>query len=78
MKNKSWILFFTEDGINPCGSDWSHCVNLNSKNAERRIFSKGYCIPPKAKSYIILTEYQFNTLNYEQIEEYNKKYGKQI
>ena len=78
MNYKSWIVFFNKEGISPCGSDGVHCLPLTVKNAEKRLFSKGYYIPSFAHSYIILTDYQFRLFSYKDIQNYHEKYGKTI
>ena len=75
---KSWILFFDEDGVNRAGSDGSRPSDLSPVNAERLLKSPDYSIPNWAKSYVILTDNQFMTIDYDSLEKLRDKYGKEI
>ena len=76
--NESWVLFFDEDGINHAGSDGAHKFNLSPKIIERKIKSSDYHLPDWAESYIILSDSQFNKMDYGEIEKYHKRYGKTL
>lgn len=75
---KSWILFFDEDGVNRVGSDGSRPSDLLPAKAERLLQSPDYSIPKWAKSYVILTDNQFWTIDYDSLEKFHAKYGKEI
>lgn len=75
---KSWILFFDEDGVNRAGSDGSRPSDLLPAKAEKLLQSSDYSIPSWAKSYVILTDNQFMTIDYDSLEKFHDKYGKEI
>lgn len=75
---KNWVIFFDEDGVNRPGSDGAHAHNLTLGNIEKRIKSSDYHAPKWAKSYVILPDYKFMKMDYDEVEKYNKKYGKPI
>ena len=55
-----WLLVLTEDGINPCGSDYAQSTQLTQGAALKRraeMMLRAY----KAHSVYLLTETQFNS-----------------
>lgn len=77
-ESKSWVIFFDENGRSRAGSDAAHSFNLIPSNIEKRIKSDSYHLPKWANSYIIVSDYKFNQLDWDELERYNKRYGKPI
>lgn len=76
MRNyKSWVLLFDETGKYHLGCEWACAFNLMPKNAKKRIMNPQYHKPKNAVGFVVLTEWQFMTMSYNDIEKYYKKWG---
>lgn len=76
--NKCWVLFFDETGHNRAGSEWSHAFNTQPNIAERRILAPDYVKPKGAVGYMILSDSEFNSLDYDTIDKNYKRWGKKL
>ena len=65
MKTKFWTLFFDENGTNQAGSDWAIPIP----------YKEHYPHPKNAVGFLILPDYAFKTLSYEEIKDLYKHYG---
>lgn len=79
MQIKLWALFFDENGINNCGSDWDLAFEgIGEHTLTMRILRKDIATPKNARGFLTLSDYQFLTYSYEWIERLYKKYGKAL
>lgn len=73
-----WVLFFDETGHNRAGSEWSHAFNTPPIATERRILAPDYVKPKGAVGYMILSDSEFNALDYDEIDKNYKRWGKKL
>lgn len=76
MKNyKSWVVLFDESEKYHCGSEWARAFNLMPRNAEKRIMNPQYHKPKTAIGFVVLSDYEFTNMSYEEIETRYKMHG---
>lgn len=75
---KNWVVLFDENGRSRCGSDWNMAFNVLPSTIRKRLAAGYYTTPKDAAGYVILSDYQFKAMTWEQIDAYYKMNGRQL